>query len=222
MDSPWVVPGYLDSLGLRCFSALANIQSLTVERLDFSKFEMGLEKYSNHFSPTLRSVTLCLPDGTLRQLLDFLRLFPKLDNIELRHYQPLEEAGNIPEAPRAPVWESLRGGLTLYNFVGEEVLRNTIAAFGGIRFTSMDLYGTPEIQLLLKACGGTLRILRLHSDSLAQFCKRSKIFAMAELTGVGMDSHCVTPTFPPLAQHGPSVSGISSFKSLMGIRPNTQ
>ena len=84
---PLVVPAIFDSRSMRYFGALTNLQDLAIAHLYFSKFPAGVGEYLGHLSPTLRSVALSCPKGTRRQLLGFFRLFPKLDNIKIAHYQ---------------------------------------------------------------------------------------------------------------------------------------
>ena len=72
-----------DSKNTRYLRAMVNLQTLTIGDLNFSKFPAGFGKHLGHFASTLRSVSLSWPEGTRRQLLDFFRLFPKLDDIEI-------------------------------------------------------------------------------------------------------------------------------------------
>jgi hypothetical protein len=146
-----------------------NLQDLKIEDLDFSKFQtVGIKKYFGHFSPTLRSIALLRPSGLPLQLLDFLRLFPKLDNIEIAYYHTTTAADNTLDTPRTPIHGSLRGKLVLIAFTEKELLEKIIAGFGGIRFISMDLDNVLGAQLLLDACAETLQTLRLHPSSLFQ------------------------------------------------------
>ena len=168
-NKTWVKPQIFNSHSLRNFSTLVGIQDLMIDDLDLSNFKKGAEKYFGHLSPTLRSVALNCPSGPLRQLLGFLRLFPKLDDIRIITYEASGKAGGKPDTPR---WELLRGKLTLSNFLEKTVLEKLIAAFGRIRFTSMNLTDVLETQLLLNACTETLQTLRLRLGSLFDFCKR--------------------------------------------------
>ena len=51
-------------------------------------------------------------------------------------------------------------------------MRDIIVAFGGMRFTSMDLENVQGAQLLLEACADTLQTLRMLPDERFQRCKR--------------------------------------------------
>lgn len=166
--TPWVAPAIFDSESIQYFGALENLQDLTIANLDFFKFPMGVGEYFGHFSPTLRSVALSAPRGTRRQLLDFFRLFPKLDDVKISHYHIWAEA----RAPLIPVKGELRGRLALNDFGDEELLKEMIVAFGGMRFTSMDLHDVLGIQLLLEACADTLETVHIHPGSAFQHCKR--------------------------------------------------
>lgn len=170
--APWVVPAIFDPQNMRYFRALENLQDLTIADLDFSKFPMGVEEYFGHFSPTLRSVALSCPEGTRRQLLDFFRLFPKLDDIKISHYHARPEAHEALDAQLVPIREGLRGRLVLRRFGDQGLLEDIIVAFGGMRFTSMDLRNVRGVQLLLEACADTLERLRIYPDDIFQRCKR--------------------------------------------------
>ena len=167
-NKTWVKPQIFDSHSLRNFSALVGIQDLTIDDLDLSNFK-GAENYFGHLSPTLRSVASNRPSSPLRQLLGFLRLFPKLDDIRIITCEASSKTGGKPDIPR---WESLRGKLTLSNFLEKTVLEKMIAAFGRIRAASMNLTDVLETQLLLNACAETLQTLRLRLGGLLGFCKR--------------------------------------------------
>ena len=130
---PWVMPEIFDSHSLRHLSALTNLRNLTIDNLDLSKSKMGLEEYFGHFSPTLRSVSLNRPSGPPRRLLDFLTLFSELDDIEIIHHRAMDEVHTTPEILRSPIQGSLRGKLTLRDFVAEGLLRDIITAFGRTR-----------------------------------------------------------------------------------------
>ena len=106
-ETPWIVPSIFDSRSMHYFRALENLQELTVASLDFSKFPLGVGEYFGHFSPTLRSVALVGPLGNRRQLLDFFRLFPKLDDIKICGYR---REGGRHEALSGKL-VAIRGGL---------------------------------------------------------------------------------------------------------------
>ena len=170
--SPWVVPEYFDSWGLHYFSALVNLQDLAIAGMDFSKFVSGTEKYFGHSSPTLRSIALIRPTGSPRQLVDFLALFPKLDDIKIVCYRATPETYHTPDTLRMPIKGSLRGKLALSGFAVGELLERMISTFGGIRFISMDLDDVLGAQPLLNACAETLQTLRLNPDGMLHLCKR--------------------------------------------------
>jgi hypothetical protein len=148
------------------FTALVNLQDLRIADLVFSKFPAGAGEYFGHFSPTLRSVALYAPRGTCRQLLDFLRLFPKLDDITISYYRARFKAYEALDTQLIPIKGGLRGRLILRNFGEEGLLKDMAVAFGGMRFTSMDLQDVRGMQLLLEACADTLETLRISSDDI--------------------------------------------------------
>ena len=154
----WIVGAVFDSRDLRYFPAMVNLQELKIEDLDFTLLPVGFEKSLGHFAPTLRSVALTRPNGTRRQLVDFFRLFPKLDDIEISRHYPTWE---VPDTQPIPISGGLRGRLTLTDFLEEELLEDIAIAFGGMRFTSMDLWRIRGMRLLLEACSDTLETLCL-------------------------------------------------------------
>ena len=169
---PWVVPAVFDSRSMRCFRAMVNLQELNIGQLDFYKFPVGFGKHLGHFAPTLRSVGLAQPCGPRRQLLDFFRLFPKLDDIKITHYSAKGEAYEPLDAQLVPINGGLRGRLILKEFEEDDpgLLEDMIVAFGGMRFTSMDLWDTTGTRRLLGACADTLEVLRICSG--LHHCKR--------------------------------------------------
>ena len=168
---PWLAPEIFDSK-LPHFSTLANVQDLVITDLDLSKFASGTENYFGHFSPTLRSIVLPNPRATPRQLLDLLRLFPKLDDIKIMHYGSGPEARNTVGPQRTQIRGLLRGKLELNKFWDQKLLEEIITSFGGMRFVFMDLNDVEGAQLLLDACAETLRTLRFRPESLLHSCKR--------------------------------------------------
>ena len=169
---PWVVPAIFDSRSMRYFNALVNLQDLTIADLDFSEFPTGAGRYFGHFSPTLRSVALSRPEGTRRQLLEFFRLFPKLDDIKISHYHARPESREPLDTQLIPIGGGLRGRLALRRFGDRGLLEDMIIAFGGMRFTSMDLRNVRGMQLLLEACADTLETLHIYPDDIFQRCER--------------------------------------------------
>ena len=169
---PWVVPAIFHTRNMRYFRALVNLQDLTISDLDFSTFPMGTGQYFGHFSPTLRSVALSSPKGTRRQLLDFFRLFPKLDDIKIAHYHARPEVHEALDGQLVPIRGGLRGRLILRRFGDQGLLKDIIVAFGGMRFTSMDLRNVRGTQLLLEACADTLEVLHIYPDDIFQRCER--------------------------------------------------
>ena len=167
----WVVPAIFDSRSMRYFRALVNLQDLSIAFLDFSSFPTGVGKFFGHFSPTLRSLALAIPLGSRRQLLDFFRLFPKLDNITICGYYRNGEGHEALDENLIPIQGGLRGQLNLKNFRDEWLLKDMIAVFGGMRFTSMRLESVHGVPLLLEACASTLQTVYIHPGGLFRPCK---------------------------------------------------
>ena len=67
------------------FSALTNIQELTIRMLDFDDFTPRMELYFGHFAPKLRSLALHYLRGAYHDLVSFIGLFQNLDNFKLEY-----------------------------------------------------------------------------------------------------------------------------------------
>ena len=221
---PWMVPEIFTSGKLPHFSTLTSVQDLVIADMGFSEFTSGTEDYFGHFSPTLRSIALLDPRGTHRQLLDLLRLFPNLDNIKIVRYDSGLEAHDTVDTQRAQIRGSLRGKLELDKVWDQKLLEEIIASFGGMGFVFMDLTAVEGVQLILDACAETLQTLRFRPESLLHSCKRflGKKGTTSELTEHVPDSLSIGPEPQPLAQHGPSIVGGSSFQQLVGIQSRSQ
>ena len=156
----WVAPAVFNPQTMRCLHAMVNLRELKISGLDFSKFPEGVGKYLGHFSPTLRSIALGRPEGTCRQLLDFCRLFPELEDIEISYFCARWERWKPLDCQ--PFAGRLLGRLSLDLFTEEELLKLIAVTFGGMRFTSMDLRNVRGMQFLLEACANTLETLRIY------------------------------------------------------------
>jgi hypothetical protein len=60
---------------LRQFSSLTNVQELILNDLDIPGFMPQIQRYFNHFLPTVRSLALLEPKGPRRQIIFFIGLF---------------------------------------------------------------------------------------------------------------------------------------------------
>jgi len=59
----------------------------------------------------------------------------------------------------------LQGRLTLTCFAGENLVRDMITLFWGLRFSYMDVYMVKCVRLPLGACAETLETLRLYPNA---------------------------------------------------------
>jgi hypothetical protein len=142
---------------------MVNLQKLEIEDLMFSQFPEGLGKYLGHFAPTLRSVALICPKGARWQLLDFLRLFPKLENVGISRYSKRGGGDPLDNQPVVPIIRGLRGTLVLKDFGDVKLLEDMAVVFGGMGFTCMDLKNTPRaMRFVLDACADTLETLCIY------------------------------------------------------------
>jgi hypothetical protein len=150
---------------LRHFFALTNVQELGIDHLDIPSFMPRIQRYFQHLSPTVRSLTLREPKGSRRQILYFIGLFEHLEDLKLLYdyngvkfqEEPADDQTLVP-----PFVPPLRGRLTIMYFTRVGLLEEMIDLFGGIRFRYMDLYDVDGTRLLLNACAETLESLRLY------------------------------------------------------------
>lgn len=189
----WAAPNMIDSRSMRYFGALVNLRDLVVDYLDFSMFPVAVGEYFGHFSPTLQSLALLSPLGTRRQILDFFRLFPNLDDIKISHYRAPAAEHGTPGTQPVPIRGGLRGRLVLRDFGEEGLLKDIITVFGGMRFISMDLCSVRGKRPLLEACAETLETVRIHPDSSSERCKRV-LYPCDHLSNTSAD--IVLPVFP--------------------------
>jgi len=162
----WFLPRVLT----RHFFALANVHTMKLENMAIFSFFPDIEHYFGHFSPTLRSIALCNPYCTPRQLSRFLSLFSNLDDIEIQGIV-IPMPGTPDTEPLPSPGPKLRGRLVLYRFSQVETWTDLITSYGGLRFRHMDLDGSPSCAgPLLKACAETLETLRfdVKDDSLSK------------------------------------------------------
>ena len=161
----WFAPRAFGRHSLRYFSAFANVHTMKLQNMQIYQFIPGIERYFEHFSSTLRSITLYDPCCTPRQLSHFFSLFSNLDDIEIERNVARTPETPIPDAMLFPLsFPKLRGRLALYNCSWAETWKHLITSGGSLRFRSMDLRGsaccTP---VLLRACAETLGTLRFSA-----------------------------------------------------------
>jgi len=160
---PWFIPQVFTPRDLRYFSAFANVQTLALHRMEIHRFIPGIERYFEHFSPTLRSIALYHPYCTPRQLSHFLSLFSNLENIEI-HFPTSPLQSNKTISDPAPVPSSiprLQGRLELSGFPWAETWKHLITSYGNLQFRRMDLWETTGCApILLEACAETLETLQ--------------------------------------------------------------
>ena len=162
-DHDEFTPRWLSRCTMRRFSALTNLQELGIDHLQVSKFMPKIRRFFGHFSPTLRFLALKEPKGSSRQILYFIGLFPNLQDLKLHYNSPKDEGESTADAMLVPLSiPPLRGRLTLTCFTRKKLVRDMIVLFGGLRFSSMDIFRVKCVQLLLNACAETLETLRLY------------------------------------------------------------
>jgi len=182
----WFAPQAFSHRDLRYFSAFANVHTLVLQRFKIYRFIPRIERYFEHFSPTLQSITLFHPRCTPRQLSHFLSLFPNLDNIEIRFAYMHTPVPTVPDTELVPFSApNLRGRLVLHHFHWADTWTHLITPCGGPRFRSMTLRGSGTCTpALLEACAGTLEMLGFNvtdgSRSVGEISVRAKLRVQAD------------------------------------------
>ena len=156
-------PDRLGKHSLHYFSALTNLQELGIDYLQVSDFMPTIIHCFGHLSPTLRFLALNEPNGSCRQILFFIGLFPNLQDLKLHCNLPANKRESTADARLVPLSiPPLRGRLILACFTRENLVRDMIALFGGLRFRYVDLFRVDCVRLLLGACAETLETLKLY------------------------------------------------------------
>jgi len=163
-DYTGLYPGLFNRDTLRHFSALSNVQKLEIDDLDIPKFMPRIRQYFGNFSPTLRSLSLCGPKGSCRQLLFFIGLFQYLEDLELLDCVPDNFESDLVEDPTLiPLFTPpLQGRLTVSRSTRVGLFKNMVDLFKGIKFHYMDLFDVEGMGLLMGACVETLETLRIY------------------------------------------------------------
>jgi len=158
-------PRQLTGYTLRYFSALTNLQELGIDNLQVFEFMPKIRQCFGHFSSTLRFLALKDPKGSCRQILYFIGLFPNLQDLKLHYCLPEDEEESTADATLIPLSiPPLRGRLTLVSFTRENLMRDMITLFGGLRFSCLDIFRVEFVRLILDACAETLETLRLYPN----------------------------------------------------------
>ena len=161
----WFGPRTLSDLHLRYFSTFANVHTLSLQELDIYLFMPDIRRYFEHFSSTLRSITLSNPHCTPRQLSHFLSIFTNLENIKIPNGCASIPAVTISDTELIPFSPpKLRGWLLLGNFSWVETWTHLITLCGGLRFRYADLHWSGSCtHTLLEACAETLETVRFDT-----------------------------------------------------------
>ena len=156
-------PRQLNWFTLPEFSALTNLRELGIDHLQVSSFMPIIRQCFGHLSSNLRFLALKDPNGTRRQILYFIGLFANLQDLKLQYSKPTDELENTADATLIPLsTPPLRGWLRLVRFTNEDLVRDMVTLFGGLRFRHLDLFEVSCSQLLLNECAETLETLRLY------------------------------------------------------------
>jgi len=163
VGNPGFGPAWLSNRTLWYFSALTNLQDLGIDFLEISSFMPTIQQCFGHFSPNLRFLALTEPVGSCRQILYFIGLFPNLQDLKLHYPFPRDEPDGTVDTTFIPLSKPpMCGRLTLTCFTRENLVKDMIDFFGGLRFRRMDLFRVRCVQLLLDACTETLETLKLY------------------------------------------------------------
>jgi hypothetical protein len=156
-------PERLGKNTMRYFSALTSLQELGIDNLQVSDFMPNVHQWFGHLSPTLRFLALKRPNGSCRQVLYFIGLFPNLQDFKLLYDFTGNEQESTTDATLIPLsTPPLQGWLTLIHCKKTIFVKEMITLFGGIRFRHMELFGVAFLRVVLDACGETLETLRWY------------------------------------------------------------
>ena len=134
------------------------MQSLTVQDFFINIIVPTPVQYFGHLSPTLRSLTLDEPHCTSLQLSHFISLFPNLDNVIIRDFEPLENYIDQTFIPLST--PKLGGKLVLVS--SDVVWVEHLAVACGLRFKSIHAGGVVgHVPSLLAACAETLETFEI-------------------------------------------------------------
>jgi len=160
----WFSPQTFSHRDLGYFSAFTNVHTLRLRGVELNRFIPGVQRYFEHFSPTLRSIVVFNPYCTPQQLSHFLSLFSNLDDVELWHGRGCLSNNTISDTELVPFSApKLRGRLALRDFRWVETWTHFITSCGGLRFRHIDLCeSTSCAPILFKACAETLETLRFR------------------------------------------------------------
>ena len=154
-------PELVDRRILRQFSSLTNVQELGIDFLDIASFMPEIRHYFGHFLPTLRSLALREPKGSRQQIIFFIGLFQRLEDLAFRYDSVVIQREPADDPTLIPLSiPPLRGRLKLEWFTRVGILEDMIGMFGGIRFRHMELLNVDGMRLLLDAAK-TLETLQL-------------------------------------------------------------
>jgi hypothetical protein len=151
---------------LRDFSALTNVRELSIESLDIPSFMPKPQRYFGQFSQTLRSLTLPVPKGSVRQIVFFIGLFPHLEDLGLQCSYSFNKGELEDQTLFPPFVPTLRGRLVASGYGGDKLAKAMIDLFGRVRFHHMDLTHFGGVQLLLDSCADTLETFQLYATEL--------------------------------------------------------
>jgi len=114
--------------------------------------------FANTSTPSAPTPARFLPTDLV-----FHRPLPELQDLKICYESLWDEWESGADATLVPLSvPPLRGWLTLTCFTRENIVKDMISLFGGLRFRHMDLFRVKCVRLLLDACAETLETLRLY------------------------------------------------------------
>lgn len=150
------------------FSAFTNLPKLGIDDLIFFKSVQSLRRCFDHFSPTLRSLSLRNPSGSNRLAIYFIGLFQHLEDLTLI-FDPEKECcdferltGDLTPAPL--FFPPLRGRFVMM-YSKSSLPKDMIRLLEGIQFRSVEVFCACGVGLLSDACTETLKTLRLYGTN---------------------------------------------------------
>jgi len=150
------------------FHSFTQVRTLTIDGFDLKTFLPGFGRYFTQSVPALRSLHLPCVTSDLREVLEFICMFPHLDDLSLI----LSSYYCVGVPPSLSVERSppLRGTLVLEGQVSIPA-RFLLGNPGGLHFRSINasVAGKVDLDRILVACSSDLEMLSLRPRQSSKF-----------------------------------------------------
>lgn len=155
------LPSLSSHKNLRYFSALKNLQELTIEGIQLPSITSNVKQCFGHFAPTLQSLTLSHLSASCHQILYFIGLFPNLQDLMLYdccHGWREKTIATLVPLSKPP----LSRWLVLKSCHQDSLVDKMTSFYGGLNFRFVELFKSIFTEQVLPACAETLETFQLH------------------------------------------------------------